>query len=283
MSNCWNCQTHSSFFLHHFQASLCNLRLTLTRMILALVLVRITTGPAPPCTVFDRPPFLISCIKALLSGLCRRGMLATPRIVTVQEFTSLKVFILSPPPLFLRVFSFPLLLLVFNHRCFSSHTPPPSLVSFGVRNIMAPLRVEKIHACHQQTWLFPEQHSLQLPVLSSLFFLLWSQSLKTFFFIELQFIMTNRKAGLFIQCSSLVFINLCQSLILFLWSLIYLVFISKLMFSVADSRSWLYDFTCRRAESCNDNGSIVLQLPGHDETLASCQFSGNIRYQEIME
>lgn len=50
-------------------------------------------------------PCLISSIKALLSGLCQGGMLTTLGIVTLREFTPLKVF-LSPPPLFL--FSFPL-------------------------------------------------------------------------------------------------------------------------------------------------------------------------------
>lgn len=37
-------------------------------------------------------PWLISSIKALLSGLCRGGMLTTPGIVTLREFTPLKVF-----------------------------------------------------------------------------------------------------------------------------------------------------------------------------------------------
>lgn len=37
-------------------------------------------------------PCLISSIKALLSGLCQGGMLTTPGIVTLREFTPLKVF-----------------------------------------------------------------------------------------------------------------------------------------------------------------------------------------------
>lgn len=43
---------------------------------------------------------LISSIKEPLSGLCQRGLLTTPGIVTLREFAPLKVFLISFSSLF---------------------------------------------------------------------------------------------------------------------------------------------------------------------------------------
>lgn len=93
-------------------------------------------------------PSLISSIKALLSGLCQGGMLTTPGIVTLWEFTPLKVFITSSSLFlsslslsfssvhicFIPVFAACFLSFVLHHPWFFSsiqvhidtHTPPSS-------------------------------------------------------------------------------------------------------------------------------------------------------------
>lgn len=191
MNDCLNCQTHSSASLPDYAVKPPFLN-TLTCIILDLVFGALWWQAMfrlllPALCV---RPSSISCSfsyqlhKVLLSGLCRRGMLATPRIVAagIYLFESIYFIIFSSfSPRLLCTF---VVLLLVSPLCsttsVSLHTLPLPLVSFRVGNIMAPLRVEKIHGCHQQTWLFPEHHSLQLPVLS-LFFLLWSLSLKTHF------------------------------------------------------------------------------------------------------
>jgi len=74
--------------------------------IVCFLAVPISSVPLSTLPLTSLLPFLssslISSIKALLSGLCQGGMLTTPGIVTLREFTPLKVFITSssfPPSL----------------------------------------------------------------------------------------------------------------------------------------------------------------------------------------
>lgn len=64
------------------------------------------SAPVPSLWAIWPPSFffflrLISSIKALLSGLCQGGMLTTPGIATLREFTSSSFLSPPPPPLFL--------------------------------------------------------------------------------------------------------------------------------------------------------------------------------------
>lgn len=117
-------------------------------------------------------PLLISSIKEPLSGLCQRGLLTTPGIVTLWEFAPFKVFLITFSSLFLSSFLspfcfvfclFPFFLLY--QPCFVSltwtHTHTHTTLSTPRCIVPCQERrgtscVVKIQACHQQTWLFPE-------------------------------------------------------------------------------------------------------------------------------
>lgn len=137
---------------------------TLCCLLLCFLAVLIASFPLSTLPLTSLLPFLspclISSIKALLSWLCQGGMLTTPGIVTLWEFTPLKMFyhlLLSLPfslsfcCVYLPYFCLSSLFHVFffdTHPWFFSSTqvhidtcvspPPPPLVSLCVRNTVAP-------------------------------------------------------------------------------------------------------------------------------------------------
>lgn len=117
-------------------------------------------------------PSLSAELRHFLSELCQEGMLTTPGIATLWEFTPLKVFFLSPPVLFvffllffcILCLSFLLLFSVFGTIPVFSHlskftlthtsrTPPLLPLSCIVlcREQRSTSCVVNIQACHQQT------------------------------------------------------------------------------------------------------------------------------------
>lgn len=140
-------------------------------------------------------PSLSAELRHFLSELCQEGMLTTPGIATLWEFTPLKVFFLSPPVLFvffllffcILCLSFLLLFSVFGTIPVFSHLSKFTLTHTSCTPPLLPLScivlcreqrstscVVNIQACHQQTWLFPEHHNLHLLVFFFALFLLLS-------------------------------------------------------------------------------------------------------------